>query len=72
MLTANCEYSRSNWENLPLSIQIQLSEKTKSCIFILFLESTLNFKHFEKIMSLLAEVFQKLLTLKDVPKRSCF
>ena len=49
-LTANYEYSRSNRENLPLPIQMQLSEKPKtfSEFFIAFLESTLNFEHFEK------------------------
>ena len=48
-LTANYEYSRSNRENLPLPIQMQLSEKPKIfCqFFIAFLESTLNFEHFE-------------------------
>ena len=67
-LTANYEYSRSNGENWPLPIQMQ-SEKPKLfyCIFIVILESTLNFKRFEKTLRLLAEVFQKLLTLKDVP-----
>ena len=40
MLTANYKYSRSNRENLPLPIQMQF--------FIAFLESTLNFKDFEK------------------------
>ena len=50
MLTANYQYIRSNRENLPLPIQMQLFEKPKifSCIFIAFLESTLNFEHFEK------------------------
>ena len=43
MLTANYEYSRSNSENLPLPIEMQLSEKPKT-----FLESTLNFENFEK------------------------
>ena len=48
-LTANYEYSRSNRENLPLPIQMQLSEKPKAfCeLIIAFLESTLNFEHFE-------------------------
>ena len=48
--TANYEYSRSNGENLPLPIQMQLSEKPKNfCkFFIEFLESTLSFEHFEK------------------------
>ena len=49
-LTASYEYSRSNRENLPLPIQMYLSEKSKtfSQLLIAFLESTLNFKHFEK------------------------
>ena len=63
-LTANYEYSRSNREHLPLPMQMQLSEKPKT--FYQFLESTLNFEHFEKKMSLIAQVFLKLLTPKDV------
>ena len=49
-LTAIYEYSRINRENLPLRIQMQLSEKPKifSRFFIAFLESTLNLEHFEK------------------------
>ena len=45
-LTANYEYSRSNRENLPLPIQMKLSEKPKNfCqFFIAFLESALNFQ----------------------------
>ena len=67
-LTTYDEYSRTNRENLPLPIQIQLSEKLKtfSEIFIAFLECTLNLEHFEKKMSLIAQVFLKLLTLKDL------
>ena len=44
-LTVNYEYSRRNRENLPLPIQMQLSEKPKTfCQFsIAFLESKLNF-----------------------------
>ena len=64
-LTANYEYSRSNTYNLPLPVQMQLSEKLET-FFIAFLESALNFEHFEKKMSLMAQVFPKLLTLKDV------
>ena len=47
--TANYEYSCSNTENLPLPIEIQLSEKPKTfCQFsIAFLESTSHFDHFE-------------------------
>ena len=67
-LTANYEYSRSNTYNLPLPVQMQLSEKLETFprFFIAFLKSALNFEHFEKKMSLMAEVFPKLLTLKDV------
>ena len=68
MLTANYEYSRSNRENLPLPIQIKLSKKPSifCCIFFAFLESELNFQCFEKKMSLIAQVFLKLLTPRDV------
>ena len=49
MLTAD-EYSRSNRENLPLPIQMQLSKKLNAfCqFFIAFLKSKLNFEHFER------------------------
>ena len=67
-LTANYEYSRSNTDNLPLPVQVQLSEKLKTFyqFFIAFSESALNFEHFEKKMSLTAQAFLKLLTPKDV------
>ena len=76
-LTANYEYSRSNRGNLPLPIQMQLSEKPNIfCqFFIAFLEFSINYEHFEKEMSLIAQVFAKLLTPKDVLTslvRSCF
>ena len=47
---------------------MQLSEKLEifSQFFIEFLESALNFEHFEKKLSLIAQVFLELLTLKDV------
>ena len=47
---------------------MQLSEKVKtfSQFFIALLESTLNFEHFEKEISLIAQAFLKLLTLKDM------
>ena len=76
MLTANYEYSSSNRENVPLPIQLLLSEKQKSfwSIFFFFfffflfafLESPLNFEHFEKETSLITQLFLKLLTPKDV------
>ena len=47
---------------------MQLSEKQKASLecFIAYLESKLNFEHFEIKMSLIAQVFLKLLTPKDV------
>ena len=68
MLTANYEYSRSNRENLQLPIQIKLSKKPPifCCIFFPFLESTLIFQCSERKMSLIGQVFLKLLTPKDV------
>ena len=67
-MTADYEYSRSNRENLPLPIQMQLSEEieTFSPFFIVFLESILNFEHFQIKMTLIAQVFLKLLTPKEV------
>ena len=67
-VTTDYEYSRGNKENLQLPIQRQLSEKLKtfSQFFIAYLEFALNLVHFEKIMSLMAQIFLKLLTLKDV------
>ena len=66
-LTADYEYSRSNKENLRPPIYMQLPKKPKTfCVVIEFLESTLNLEHFEKKMSLIAQVFLKLLTPKDV------
>ena len=50
MLTTNGKYSGSYRGNLPLPIQMQLSEqlKTFSEIFIAFLETTVRFKYFDK------------------------
>ena len=49
-LTADCEYAPHNRENLALPTQMQLSKKVKTCwgFVIAFLESTFNFKNFEK------------------------
>ena len=63
MFTINDKYSRHNRENLPLPIQMQLSKKSKS---FCYLESKLNFEHFEKILNPIASVFLKLLTPKSV------
>ena len=50
ILTADCKYPVQYCENLQLLIQMQLSEKPKTfCeLFVPFMESTSNFKHFEQ------------------------
>ena len=47
-LTAESKYPIEDWKNLALPIQGQLSEKWKpfSQLFVPFMESTSNFKHF--------------------------
>ena len=47
-LTANDKYPFGDLENLSSPIQIPLKPKTFSDFFVPFLESTSNFKHFEK------------------------
>ena len=49
-LTANGKYPVQYCENLRLPIQMQLSQKGKtfSEVFVAFMESTSNFKHFRK------------------------
>ena len=55
-------------DNLTEPIQILLSQKQKpfSEFFSPFLKSTLNFKHFQKKLTLLADVFPKVPTPKEV------
>ena len=64
-LTADGKYRVQGCGNMQLPIQMQLSEKQKifSEIFIPFLESTSNFKHFEKKMIIIANAFPKLQTV---------
>ena len=47
-------------------MQLPEKQKTLSQIFIAFLAATLNIKHYEKKMSLKAQVFLNLLTPKEV------
>ena len=69
-LTNDDKYSLLYRDNLTQPIQIRLSEKQKtfSDFFSAFLKSTLNFEHFEKKMTLIANVFPKLLSPKMVIK----
>ena len=65
-LAANGEYSVPNSYKLTIPIQMQLSQKQKglSHLFAEFLNSRLNFKHFERKMTLRDSVFSKLRTPK--------
>ena len=77
-LTADGKYSLINRDNLTHPIQMQLSQKQKcfTPIFYAFLKSILYFEHFNKKRILIADVFQKLCTPKNVvtqmSKKSCF
>ena len=67
-LTAGDKYfliSRDNWMQ---TIQLHLSQKQKIFrqFFSAFFESALNFEHFQKRMALIAYVFRKLTTTKNV------
>ena len=67
-LTANDKYSLISKDKWMQTIQMHLSEKQKifSEFFSAFFESALNFEHFQKNMTLIAYVFPKLPTTKDV------
>ena len=67
-LTANDKYSLISKDEWMQTIQMHLSEKQKffSEFFSAFFESALNFEHFQKNMTLIAYVFPKLPTTKDV------
>ena len=67
-LTAEYTYSRRNMQTFTQKVQTPLSlkQKTFSWFFIAFLKSTWNGEHFQKKESLLAQVFPKLLTPKEV------
>ena len=61
-LTENEKYCLLYRDNLTQPIQILLSPKQKTFFqfFSAFLKSTLNFKHFQKKMTLIADVFPNL------------
>ena len=61
MLTANYEYSRSNRENLPLPIQMQLSENQK--YFTAFL---LRFWNLHWILNILKKTEPPSLSISEV------
>ena len=68
-LTADDKYSLISRDNWMPTIQMHLSQKKKnifSDFFVAFFESAMNFEHFQKKMTLIAYVFPKLPTTKDV------
>ena len=67
-LTANDKYSLNSKDKWMKTIQMLLSQKQNvfSRFFSAFFESALNFEHFQKKMTLIAYVFPKLPTTKDV------
>ena len=50
----------------PIHMQLPQKQKTFSQFFLKFLKSILNFEHFQKKMTLIADVFPKLRTPEDV------
>ena len=67
-LTADDRYSLINKNKWMQTIQMHLSQKPKifSELFWAFFEFVLNFEHFQKKMTLIAYVFPKLPTTKNV------
>ena len=65
---ANDKYSLKSKDKWMQTIQMHLSQKQNifSDFFSAFFESALNFEHFQKKMTLIAYVFPKLPTTKDV------
>ena len=69
-LTDEFKYCLLYRDNLTQPIQILLSQKKKtfSHLFSPFLKGTLNFEHFQKKMTLIADVFPKLSSPKKLIK----
>ena len=69
-LASSHKYSELNRENLKKLIQMQLYQKQKlfSEPFSGILKSRLNFLHFQKKMTLIADIFQKLRKLINAVK----
>ena len=67
-LTADDKYSLLNRDNLTQPIQILLPQKKKTFFqfYSAFYKSILNFEHFEKNMTVIADVFRNLPTPQNV------
>ena len=68
VLTANDKYYLNSKDKWKQTIQMLFSQKQNifSGLFSPFFESALNFEHFQKKMTVIAYVFPKLPTTKDV------
>ena len=68
--TADGKYSLISKDNWMQTFQVHSCQKQKifSEFFSAFVESALNFEHFQKKMTLIAYVFPKLPTTKNVHK----
>ena len=68
ILSEDDKYCLLYRDNLTQPIQILLSQKQKpfSEFFSVFLKSTLNFEHFQKKLTLIADVFPKVPSPKKV------
>ena len=66
-LTADGKYRGQYYQILQLPIQMQLSEKRETFpqFFVPFLESTSNFKYFEKKVMVIANMFPNFETVKN-------
>ena len=67
-LDANDNFPVLNKDNLTIPVEMQLSEKGKtfSQVFSFILNSSLNFEHFQRKMTVIDFVFPKLRTLKTL------
>ena len=67
-LTTDYKYPLKDCENFPLHIQMEFSEKGKtfSQVFVPFMETSSNFKHFQSKNIVISNVFTKLQTVKDL------
>ena len=67
-LPANDKHYQHNRDNLAQTTQMQLSQKKKSFSQFPFacLKSILNYKHLPKKMTLIADVFPEIPTLKNM------
>ena len=70
-LTADDKYSVLNRGNLTRRIRTQLCQKQKAFpqLFLAFPKSSLNFEQFQKKMTLIADLFSRLSTPKNVVRQ---